>query len=117
MIARLAPADWTAVTQSALAAYRVLGCRDVSRIDFRLRDDVPYFLEVNPLPGLNPHSGDLMIMSRQVGWTYRRLIESINGENVVEYHELENLDPGRIMLQAHQNGRWIEYKQIRVKQL
>jgi hypothetical protein len=41
----------------------------------------------------------------------------INGENVVEYHELENLDPGRIMLQAHQNGRWIEYKQIRIKLL
>ena len=41
----------------------------------------------------------------------------INGEDVVEYHELENLDPGRIMLQAHQNGRWIEYKQIRIKPL
>ena len=41
----------------------------------------------------------------------------INGENVVEYHELENLDPGRILLQAHDAGRWIEYKQIRIQPL
>ncbi|MBI3473992.1 MAG: DUF1080 domain-containing protein [Candidatus Solibacter usitatus] len=41
----------------------------------------------------------------------------INGETVVDYHDLENLDPGRIMLQAHQAGRWIEYKQIRIKPL
>jgi len=41
----------------------------------------------------------------------------INGENVVDYHELENLDPGRILLQAHDAGRWIEYKQIRIQPL
>lgn len=39
----------------------------------------------------------------------------INGENVVEYHDLENLDAGHIMLQAHQAGRWIEYKQVKIK--
>jgi D-alanine-D-alanine ligase len=66
-----------AVEEAALAAYRVLGCRDVSRIDFRLRGGVPYFLEVNPLPGLNPHSGDLVIMARHMGWTYSRLITTI----------------------------------------
>jgi D-alanine-D-alanine ligase len=75
--ARLAPADWTAVTRSALAAYRVLGCRDVSRVDFRLREGVPYFLEVNPLPGLNPETSDLVIMAELAGWTYRQLIERI----------------------------------------
>jgi len=36
-------------------------------IDFRLRDGVPYFLEVNPLPGLNPESSDLVIMARLAG--------------------------------------------------
>ncbi|MGH9719439.1 MAG: 3-keto-disaccharide hydrolase [Bryobacteraceae bacterium] len=44
-------------------------------------------------------------------------IVRINGENVVEYGEMENLDAGRIMLQAHETGRWIEYKQIRVKRI
>lgn len=66
-----------AVEEAALTAYRVLGCRDVSRIDFRLKDGVPYFLEVNPLPGLNPESSDLVLLARGAGWTYEQLIGSI----------------------------------------
>jgi D-alanine-D-alanine ligase len=65
------------VESATLSAYRILGCRDVSRIDFRLRDGVPYFLEVNPLPGLNPESSDLVILAGLAGWTYEQLIESI----------------------------------------
>lgn len=41
----------------------------------------------------------------------------INGENVMEYRELDNLEPGPIMLQAHRPGWWIEYKQIRIKRI
>jgi D-alanine-D-alanine ligase len=74
---RLPKRDVEAVEEAALKAYRALGCRDVGRVDFRLRDGVPYFLEVNPLPGLNPQSSDLVILSRLVGWTYERLIETI----------------------------------------
>jgi D-alanine-D-alanine ligase len=66
-----------AVAEAALRAWRALGCRDVSRIDFRLRDGVPYFLEVNPLPGLNPESSDLIILARLAGWSYERLIGAI----------------------------------------
>jgi D-alanine-D-alanine ligase len=75
--APLPAAATEAVTRAAHAVWRVLGCRDVSRIDFRLRGDVPYFLEVNPLPGLNPGSSDLVIMSGLLGWSYERLIDSI----------------------------------------
>jgi D-alanine-D-alanine ligase len=66
-----------AVEEATRKAFRILGCRDVSRIDFRLRDGVPYFLEVNPLPGLNPETGDLVILSRLNGWTYEGLIGAI----------------------------------------
>jgi D-alanine-D-alanine ligase len=65
------------VRQAALAAYRVLGCRDVARIDFRLRQGIPFFLEVNPLPGLNPQSGDLVLLSQASGWSYAQLIAAI----------------------------------------
>jgi D-alanine-D-alanine ligase len=65
------------IEEAAFTAFRMLGCRDVSRLDFRLRDGVPYFLEVNPLPGLNPESSDLMIMARLVGWQPERVIETI----------------------------------------
>ena len=75
--ASLSPAQAEAIQQAALAAYRVLGCRDVSRLDFRLRDGVPVFLEVNPLPGLNPESSDLVLLAQGVGWSYEQLIRTI----------------------------------------
>jgi D-alanine-D-alanine ligase len=65
------------VEAAALAAYRALGCRDVSRVDFRLREGRPYFLEVNPLPGLNPESSDLVIMANLIGWDHARLVEAV----------------------------------------
>jgi len=67
----------TKVEEAACTAWRALGCRDVSRIDFRLRDGIPYFLEVNPLPGLNPDDSDLVIMANLVGWSYHQLIRTI----------------------------------------
>lgn len=75
--ARLSPADSAAVREAALACWRALGCRDVARIDFRLRDHEPYFLEANPLPGLSPVSGDLVLLCRRQGIDYADLIGRI----------------------------------------
>lgn len=75
--AQLSPADTAAVERAALAAWRALGCRDVSRFDFRLREGTPYFLEVNPLPGLSPKTGDLVILARGYGVEYPELISRI----------------------------------------
>lgn len=75
--AQLPPGCLHAVENAALVAYQALGCRDVARIDFRLKDGVPYFLEVNPLPGLNPESSDLVILASLAGWSYEQLIEAI----------------------------------------
>ncbi|AKF11500.1 D-alanine--D-alanine ligase family protein [Sandaracinus amylolyticus] len=67
-----------AVEDVALAAYRALACRDVGRVDVRLGDDgEPKFLEVNPLPGLNPVTGDLVILARANGLGYADLIGRI----------------------------------------
>jgi D-alanine-D-alanine ligase len=74
--AKLAVKDADAVGRAALAAYRALGCRDMARADFRLKEGVPYFLEVNPLPGLNPIESDLVLLAKGVGWTYERLIKT-----------------------------------------
>jgi hypothetical protein len=41
----------------------------------------------------------------------------INGETVTEYGRLENLDEGPIELQAHDAGRYTEYKQIVVRRI
>ena len=75
--AQISPADAAAVERATLAAWHALGCRDVARFDFRLRDGVPYFLEVNPLPGLSPKSGDLVMLARGYGVEHRELISRI----------------------------------------
>jgi D-alanine-D-alanine ligase len=62
---------------AARDAYRALGCRDVSRIDFRVREGVPYFLEANPLPGLAPDWSDLVFIAQGHGLSYSALIGRI----------------------------------------
>ena len=66
-----------AARRSALAAYQALGCRDLARIDFRVRDGVPYFLEANPLPGLAPVTSDLVILAEGMGLSHADLIRRI----------------------------------------
>ena len=66
------------IERCAAGIYRGLGCRDFSRIDFRLdRAGIPQFLECNPLPGLSPGYGDLPIMADRMGMSYLDLIASI----------------------------------------
>jgi len=62
---------------SSLRAFQALGCRDFARLDFRISTaGVPYFLEINPLPGLGTHS-DLVIMAKKMGWSHRQLINAV----------------------------------------
>jgi D-alanine-D-alanine ligase len=74
----LPPATCARIARSALDAFRALGCRDVARIDFRLdTDGTPVFLECNPLPGLSPEKGDLVIAVRGAGMAYDELVARI----------------------------------------
>jgi D-alanine-D-alanine ligase len=62
----------------ALAAWRVLGCRDAGRVD--LRCDAagrPLFMEVNPLAGIHPEHSDLSIIGNLAGISYGDLIAEI----------------------------------------
>jgi len=66
------------IARCALGIYRTLGCRDFSRIDFRLdASGTPCFIECNPLPGLSPGYGDLPIMAERMGLPYLSLVEEI----------------------------------------
>ena len=69
-----------AIEDVVLRAYRVLGCRDWSRIDVRLdAGGVPNVVEVNPLPGILPNPEDnscLPKAARAAGMSYDELIQS-----------------------------------------
>jgi len=69
-----------AIEDVVLRAYRVLGCRDWSRIDVRLdANGVPNIVEVNPLPGILPNPEDnscLPKAARAAGLSYDQLIQA-----------------------------------------
>lgn len=67
-----------AAEELALAAWRVLGCRDAGRVDIRC--DVrgrPQFIEINPLAGIHPEHSDLPIICGKAGIPYQALIRDI----------------------------------------
>jgi D-alanine-D-alanine ligase len=64
----------------AATVFRVIGCKDVARVDFRLdenQQNKPYILEVNPLPGLSPGISDLCLEAEVAGWSHERLVNTI----------------------------------------
>ncbi len=62
------------------AVFRVMGCYDVSRVDFRLDESdnyKPYILEINPLPGLAPGISDLVIEADALHMSHVELVNLI----------------------------------------
>ncbi len=76
--ARLDPLIERLVKETAVRTHRAIGCYDLSRTDFRLSaDKVPYVLEINPLPGLNPRDSNFPAMAYAAGMRYEDIIDSI----------------------------------------
>lgn len=76
--ARLAPERTRAVEKVAWAAAAALDARELARVDIRLHPDgIPYVLEVNPLPGLDPEESNLPMMVRAAGLSYETLIHRL----------------------------------------
>ncbi|MGZ5922546.1 MAG: D-alanine--D-alanine ligase family protein [Rhizomicrobium sp.] len=68
-------ADAQAAGAVALAAWRVLRCRDGGRADIRLGGDgKPRFIEVNPLAGIRPGYSDLCFIADFQKVSYQQLI-------------------------------------------
>jgi hypothetical protein len=54
-------------------------------VDFRVASDgTPVFLEANPLPGLSPDKGDIVLATRGAGMDYDELVGRIAARAVAE---------------------------------
>ena len=64
------------VKDLAVKAHTTAGCSGVSRVDFMIRDDKPYFLEINTNPGMTDTS-DLPAQAKVCGIDYDNLVQLI----------------------------------------
>lgn len=64
------------VKEVAVKAFEIAGCRSVSRIDFMMKDDIPYLLEINTSPGMTTVS-DLPAQAKAMGIDYDHLVLTI----------------------------------------
>lgn len=71
-----------AIKENASKAFDSLGCRDIARVDVRLKDDKPYIIEINSLPGLQPVYSDLPKMADAADMSYEELLTRILEEAI-----------------------------------
>ena len=64
------------VKEVAVKAFETAGCRGVSRIDFMMKDNIPYLLEINTSPGMTAVS-DLPAQAAAMGIDYDHLVLNI----------------------------------------
>lgn len=74
--ARLSKEVTERVKQAAVDAFETAGCRSVSRVDFMMKDDVPYVLEINTSPGMTVVS-DLPAQAKAMDIDYDNLVQLI----------------------------------------
>lgn len=69
------------IKKIALSTYRVLNCKDWSRIDIRLdRNGEPNIIEINPLPGILPDPKDNSCFpkaARAYGFNYEQMLNRV----------------------------------------
>lgn len=84
------------VRRLTVETFRVCGCLDVARVDFRLdahNFDQPMILEINALPGL-AYNSDMTLCAEAEGWTHYQLLQSVFNTALARYGLLA--DTGRL---------------------
>lgn len=68
------------VVNTSIKIYNALNVLDCARIDYRLRNNELFFIEINTLPGINPNEKIISyfpLSARTAGLTFEELIDSI----------------------------------------
>jgi D-alanine-D-alanine ligase len=74
--AELSPADDVAVRSAAEGTFHAVGLRDLGRVDIRLKDGIPYVIDVNELPDLALDAG-FWKSAQAAGMTYPQMIDKL----------------------------------------
>lgn len=64
------------IKEIAVKAFKIAGCKGVSRVDFHIVNNIPYVLEINTSPGMTETS-DLPAQANAMGINYDNLVEII----------------------------------------
>jgi hypothetical protein len=92
--ARLNPEITQVVQRISILAAQTIGVRDFARVDLRLSTEgIPYVLEVNPLPGLDPEESNLPMMAAATGMPFPALIQRIVTSALRRWPELNAQNP------------------------
>lgn len=76
--ANLDKATVVKIKEYATKAFKVINCNEYARIDMRLdAEEIPYFLEINTLPGMQPAYSDFPRVAYAAGYTYDSLIQKM----------------------------------------
>jgi D-alanine-D-alanine ligase len=62
--------------ETAMAAYREIGCRDYARVDLRLREGVFYVLDVNPNPDISSETS-MAAAAELAGFSYGAMVSRL----------------------------------------
>lgn len=76
----LSPELEKAIQETAKKVYRIIGASDYARVDFRVKDNIPYVLEMNPNPDISSNVDEDTGFTRSgkaYGWSYEELIQNI----------------------------------------
>jgi D-alanine-D-alanine ligase len=86
--ALITPAQTEEVKRLTLETFRVTGCRDYCRVDFRLTPEGNLsILEINGLPGITPRS-DLTLMAAKVGISHAEMVAMVLRAALKRYNML-----------------------------
>jgi D-alanine-D-alanine ligase len=75
------------IEKTALTSFEALNCRDYARVDIRLKNDVPYIIEVNPNPDISLDSG-FARAAASAGISHQQLLFEIANFALVRRGEL-----------------------------
>lgn len=70
------------IMDTAKKVYRIIGASDYARVDFRVKDNIPYVLEMNPNPDISSDVDEDTGFTRSgkaYGWSYEELIQNLIG--------------------------------------